>query len=133
MLKHLNMKKLFVAIFSISLILFLSNCHTPKQITTNNPPPPKVEDVKKPAVTYKTDITAVIMSNCTPCHIPSLGGKKTPLDNFASVQKDVDSIISRISRNPNERGFMPWRGAVKLSEANISLFKQWKEAGTPEQ
>ncbi len=128
------MKKYFIAFFSVSTVLILSNCHTPKQTQTTTTPSQNTE-VKQPvaSVTYKTDVSAVIMSNCTPCHIPALGGKKTPFDNYASVKNDIDSIIIRVSKNPGERGFMPFKAAVKLSDANINVFKQWRDAGTPEQ
>src|SRR5215207_1484269 len=61
-----------------------------------------------PKVSYATNVQPVISSNCGPCHIPP-GGKITALNTYASAKENIDSIIVRIQRNPNEKGFMPFK------------------------
>lgn len=112
------MKKIFVLMLAGSLALILSNCGASKKATGE--PAPKM--------TYETNMTAVIMNNCTPCHIPSKGGNKRPYDNYANVKQDIDEIIRRIELNPGDRGFMPFKKS-KLSDSTIAVFKQWKTDG----
>lgn len=81
--------------------------------------------------TYETDMTALIMNNCTPCHI-SPSGKKKPLDNYASVKTEIDEIIRRIELNPSDKGFMPFKSKTKLSDSTINAFKKWRDDGLAE-
>ncbi len=79
---------------------------------------------------YTTDIKPLLVANCTPCHFPP-NGRKKPLDNYASAKENIDDIIGRIVKNPDERGFMPMRHP-KLSDSVIHVFKQWKMDGLAE-
>ncbi|HMT75158.1 MAG TPA: hypothetical protein PKA77_13885 [Chitinophagaceae bacterium] len=81
---------------------------------------------------YANDISALVVSNCSPCHIPANGGKKKPYDSYANVKTDIDEIIRRIELNPGEKGFMPMRKTTKLSDSVIAVFKKWKEDGLGE-
>lgn len=112
------MKKYFVLGLAISSVFILSNCSSAKKTTAT----------EVPKTTYESNMTAVITSNCSPCHIPAKGGNKRPYDNFANVKSDIDEIIRRIELNPGERGFMPFKKA-KLSDSTIAVFKQWKADG----
>ena len=75
------------------------------------------------------EVQAVITWNRSPCHIPAKGGNKRPYDNFINVKTDIDEIIRRIELQPTEKGFMPFRKSVKLSDSTIAIFKQWKADG----
>jgi hypothetical protein len=42
-------------------------------------------------------------------------GKAKPLDTYAAVKANIDTILARIQKKPNEKGFMPVR-RPKLSD-----------------
>ena len=109
------MRKCFVLITLVTAALVLANCGSSKKAVA-----------AIPKLTYETSMQAVITSNCSPCHIPAKGGNKRPYDNFINVKTDIDEIIRRIELQPTEKGFMPFRKSVKLSDSTIAIFKQWK-------
>ena len=84
----------------------------------------------KSKVTYDKNIKPMMQASCTPCHFPPDGNKKA-YNNYTAVKTDIDEILSRIQRNPGEKGFMPSRHA-KLSDSTITVFKQWKTDGLKE-
>jgi nitrate/TMAO reductase-like tetraheme cytochrome c subunit len=112
------MKKYLVLGLAITSVFILSNCSSTKKTTAT----------EIPKSTYETHMTSVIMSHCSPCHIPEKGGNKRAYDNFANVKTDIDEMIRRIELNPGDRGFMPFKRA-KLADSTISIFKQWKADG----
>lgn len=69
-------------------------------------------------------IQPLMVANCSPCHMPPKGNK-TPYNTYAAVKTDIDDILARIQKNPNEKGFMPMRHP-KLSDSTISVFAKWK-------
>ncbi|HYH15968.1 MAG TPA: hypothetical protein VD794_12140 [Flavisolibacter sp.] len=81
-------------------------------------------------VTYVANVQPIVVGNCAPCHIPTQGNKK-PYDTYASVKADIDEIITRIQKNPGERGFMPMRHP-KLADSTILVFVNWKKDGLVE-
>ena len=83
---------------------------------------------KVPLLTYETNIQQLVTEKCSPCHIPSKGGNKLPLDSYDAVKNNIDSVIGRITRMPGEKGFMPFK-RPKLSDSTILVFKQWKADG----
>ncbi len=113
------MKKFYVSSLIVMMAMFLSYCHTAKKAAAAAP------------VTYEASIQPIVMSSCAPCHVPSKGGNKEPLDVYANAKKDIDDIIRRVQLNPEERGFMPMRHP-KLSDSTITVFKKWKESGLAE-
>ena len=113
------MKKYFVLTGIAIIAIVFSNCNSAK----------KTAVTVVPKSTYTTDVSAVLMSNCAPCHIPAKGGNKKPYDNFANTKADIDEIIRRIEMNPGERGFMPFKKTAKLSDSTIALFKKWRDDG----
>lgn len=107
-------------IFSILFIaIFFSYCSSSKKASGAAP------------LTYETSLVSIINEKCTPCHIPEKGGKVKPLNTYEAVRADIDDIIRRISLNPGEKGFMPFKHD-KLSDSTIAVFKQWKEDGLRE-
>jgi mono/diheme cytochrome c family protein len=114
------MKKIFVSSLMIIMAMFLSYCHTAKKAAA-----------AAPVVSYESNIQPLIMASCAPCHVPSKGGNKEALDNYGNAKKDIDDIIRRIQLNPDEKGFMPMKHP-KMSDADIAVFKAWKETGLTE-
>ena len=114
------MKKLSILFVLGSAALILSNCGPSKKATAS-----------VPKLTYEGNLQAVIVANCSPCHIPSKGGNKRPYDNYANVKSDIDDMIKRIDLNPTDRGFMPFKRG-KLSDSTINVFKQWRADGALE-
>lgn len=117
------MKKYLVAAGIIIVALILVNCNPSKKVAETTPPPPP------PKLTYTTNLSMVIMNNCVPCHIPARGGRKKPYDTYAAVSADIDEIIRRISLNPTDKGFMPFKATSRLPDSTIAIFKQWKADG----
>ncbi len=114
------MKKTMVFVALAGLTFTLSYCSASKKSAK-----------KAVAMSYETNVKEIIEANCAPCHFPSKGGNKEPLDSYASVSKHIDDILRRIQLNPSDRGFMPNRRA-KLSESTIEVLKDWKASGMHE-
>jgi hypothetical protein len=83
--------------------------------------------MKAPAVTYDANVQPLMVSNCSPCHFPPKGNKKA-YNNYTAVKSDIDSILIRINKNPNEKGFMPFKHP-KLADSTINVLVQWKKDG----
>lgn len=78
-------------------------------------------------VNYTTDVQPLITMHCSPCHIPPKGNKEA-LNTYEAVKAHIDETISRINKNPDEKGFMPFKHP-KLSDSTINVFVKWKEDG----
>jgi len=120
------MKKIFIlgVVIGGSVILF-SNCHSGKKSMKEAP------TTTTSAVSYSSGLKSIVAANCSPCHIPEKGGNKKAFDSYEAVRANIDSMISRIERNPDDKGFMPFK-RPKLSDSTIAVFKQWRDAGKPE-
>jgi hypothetical protein len=118
--KITNMKKCFALLGIVAAVFTFSNCNPARKASTTAPVVAKA--------TYASDVTTVIMSNCTPCHVPAKGGNKKPYDNYANAKTDIDEILRRIQLNPGDKGFMPFKHP-KLNDSTINVFKKWKEDG----
>jgi hypothetical protein len=104
-----------VSLSLLALIVFiLPFCTSSKKSSKN----------KVAKVTYMSHIQPLMVANCSPCHMPPKGNK-TPYNTYAAVKTDIDDILARIQKNPNEKGFMPMRHP-KLSDSTISVFAKWK-------
>ena len=112
------MKKIQVLVILGITSLLLTYCSASKKASK-----------KIPKTTFSADLSAVIASSCSPCHIPAKGGNKKPFDNYANVSKDIDEMIRRIELNPTDKGFMPFKKQAKLSDSTIAVFKKWKTDG----
>ncbi|MEO5592775.1 MAG: hypothetical protein ABIR15_04700 [Chitinophagaceae bacterium] len=115
------MKKLYVSSLIVMMAVFFSYCHTAK----------KAAAPATAALTYETNIQPIIVSSCSPCHIPAKGGNKEALDTYTNVTKEIDGVLRRIQLNPDEKGFMPFKHP-KLSDSTIAVIKQWKDSGMAE-
>ena len=112
------MKRYYVLTAMVMTSILLSYCHSAKKAMAS-----------KTKSTYENNLLPVIMANCSPCHIPSKGGNKTPYDNYANVNKNIDEMIRRIQLNPTDKGFMPFKKTTRLSDSTIDVFKKWKADG----
>ena len=118
------MKKYLIVMSIIAIVVVFTNCN-PSKKTTSTP------DTTTPVVaklTYSNEVSTVIMNNCSPCHIPSKGGNKKAYDNYANTKADIDEIIRRITLNPTDKGFMPFKHP-KLPDSTIAVFTRWKADG----
>ena len=102
--------------------LVLCNCHTSKKTA---------KSTTAPAVTFSGNVKSLVETKCAPCHIPEKGGNKKALNNYDNLKSSIGDVITRIHLNPTDRGFMPARNP-KLSDEEIAVFTQWRDAGTPE-
>lgn len=108
---------------AVIVAMMFSNCGPSKKAATGTTP-------AKADVTFEANVLPIIQSNCAPCHI-SGQGKKSALNQYGNAKSEIDDIISRISKQKGEHGFMPMRGE-KLSENLIQTFKDWKDQGLVE-
>ena len=115
------MRKLAVLLLLFAAVL-LTYCSTSKKAPATAAAPSKV--------TYVAHVQPIIAGNCTPCHIPP--GNKKAYNSYAAVKGDIDEIITRIQKNPGEKGFMPMRHP-KLADSTILVFVNWKKDGLQEQ
>ncbi|MEP6711299.1 MAG: hypothetical protein ABJA37_02730, partial [Ferruginibacter sp.] len=113
------MKKLLI-ILVLGLPMLFQFCSSTK----------KAQAVKASNITYMANVQDLVMGNCSPCHIPPKGFKK-PFDNYNAVMQNIDEIIERIKKQPDEKGFMPFKHS-RLPDSTILVFENWKKAGTPE-
>jgi hypothetical protein len=115
------MKKFLFILTLCGLVFALVNCN-----------PARTATGAVPKATYEADLAPVIMSNCSPCHIPAKGGNKKAYDNYGNVRTDIDEILRRIQLNPGEKGFMPFRKTEKLPDSIIQVFRKFRDDGTLE-
>jgi len=121
-------KYVFLAALICLAVILFSNCHSSKKTTSSTTTTPTATT---PAVTYASTVKSVVETNCTPCHFPAKGGSKKPLDTYENLKGSIDDAIRRIQLNPTDMGFMPMMHQ-KLSDSTIAVFKQWRDAGTPQ-
>ena len=117
------MKKFFIlSLVAVASMVFV-NCNPGKKITE------ETGTVVVAKSTYEGHLSTMIVSNCSPCHIPSKGGRKKPYDNYANVKTDIDEMIRRMELNPTDPGFMPFKAKTKLPDSTINAFKKWRDDG----
>src|SRR5436305_7777965 len=104
------MRKIYVVLILTGLFVF-QYCSSSKKAAK--------QAAAHPSVTYAANIQQVVATSCSPCHIAGKGNKKS-LDNYTAASSNIDDILSRIQRNPGEKGFMPAMHP-KLDDATINL------------
>jgi len=110
------MKKGILFLFLVMIVVF-EFCTSAK----------KSQTVVVPKTTYEASVQQVISANCSPCHIPPKGNKKA-LNTYAAAKGEIDEMIARINKNPDEKGFMPFKHP-KLPDSTIQVFVKWKNDG----
>lgn len=109
-------------LFVLTILLF-QFCTSSRKTSTGNS--------DNPSVTYVRDVQPLMVSHCSPCHFPPKGFKEA-LNEFEPVRNNIDEIIRRVSLQPGDKGFMPFKHE-KLSDSSIKLFVMWKEQGLKKQ
>jgi hypothetical protein len=112
------MKK-FLFVFALSLAMIFQFCTGARKAR-----------LAASKTTYTNQVQPIIAATCSPCHIPP-GGNKKALNTYTAAKENIDSIIVRINKNPNEKGFMPFKHP-KLPDSTIQVFVKWKADGLPE-
>ena len=132
------MNRISLALTAFAIILFAacSQKATPtKNVVETQKETPKAvvvtETPKSNKVTYEGAVQPLILAKCTPCHLPSKGGRKADFETFGNAVKYSADMVIRIQENPGEQGFMPFKGA-KLSADEIAVFKKWLSDGFQE-
>jgi hypothetical protein len=118
--KNQTMKKFLLVISFAFSIGVITQCSSSKKATA-----------KPQVITYTNNIQPIILSNCTPCHFPDKGGRAKSLNSYSAAKDNSDEIIRRVSLQPAEKGFMPFKHP-RLSDSTINVFRQWKEGGLVE-
>ena len=83
---------------------------------------------KATATTYTLDVAPLIQAKCSPCHLPSKGGRKASFETYEAAKKYGPDMVTRIHLNPGDRGFMPFKNP-KLPAEEIAVFKKWVDDG----
>ncbi len=117
------MKNIYLSV-TVFVVLVFAACSKKISPAKTVSEPPKII-----MTTYAVDILPLIQMKCSPCHLPSKGGNKPNFENYISAQKSGAEMVSRIERNPGERGFMPFRQPTKLTVEEIAVFKKWLSDG----
>lgn len=117
------MKKISIVCIVFSVLLFAA-CAKKNSA-------PSASKAKVVPTTYTTDIMPLMQAKCTPCHIPSKGGRKANFETYESTKKYGADILARVQLNPTDRGFMPMKHD-KLSAEEIALIKKWNDDGLME-
>lgn len=113
------MKKLLPVVLFMGTVVVFEFCSSSKK-TQNS----------APKITYASNVQQTIAGNCSPCHVGA-NAKSGHLDSYDAAKSHIDDIIRRISLNPTDKGFMPFKHA-KLPDSTIQVFVKWREAGTPQ-
>jgi tetratricopeptide (TPR) repeat protein len=87
-------------------------------------------------VTFNHDIAPLVHRSCTPCHRPGEAGPFSLL-TYADVKKRARQIVKVTSSRymppwPPEPGYGEFVGERRLRDEEVTLFRRWLDAGTPE-
>jgi hypothetical protein len=94
---------------------------------------PKAAPVQSnvPKTSFATDVNPIIQNNCSPCHIPSKGGRMANFDSYDSSKKYITSMIVRVQLDPSDVKFMPFKlKKPALTAAQIQTLKNWQLNGS---
>ena len=109
------MKKVFL-ILTLMAVTFFIACSK------------KAHPAKVRPTTYTMDIAPLLQAKCTPCHLPSRGGRKANFETYESAKGYAAEMLDRVMIAPGQRGFMPQKNE-KLPETEIALIKKWIDQG----
>lgn len=118
-MKTKNISFIVLVIFVASTLQY---CGTAKNSTKK----------KKNLISYAERISPIMENSCAPCHYPETGKKKL-LDTYEATKENIVSILDRVEREKNARGFMP-RGSKNphFTPDQIQLLKDWMSEGMAE-
>ena len=124
------MKKFFFATSILMFVVFVA-CSPKTAPTTTSTPTTEPDSPKMMATTFSGEVHPLILSKCSPCHLPSKGGFKANFEIYESAKKYGADMVMRIQLNPTDKGFMPFKHD-KLSPDEIDVFKKWVADGMQE-
>ncbi|MBS1743265.1 MAG: hypothetical protein JST81_09540 [Bacteroidetes bacterium] len=119
------MKRIFLASMSALIVLSCSHKVSGSGASMNT----KANDKPESDATsmYASAIKPIIEAKCTPCHFPDQGGNKESLNSYTAVSNNINEILLRVEKKPDERGFMPFRSKKEpLTAAEIASLKSFK-------
>ena len=133
--------RLSILISSIIWLFFIccSANEKPREATQADKPANETVDqqdekleVMSPAdiTTYERDIKPILVTACTPCHLPG-GVNPNNWDNYTATKYKIAIILDRVNRDTATVKFMP-KGRPKLSAETIAILRKWVKDGTPE-
>src|SRR5215213_5244123 len=99
----------------LSVLLLLVTAFTLQYCSSTR----KASKAQEAKITYAANVQPLMVANCSPCHFPPKGNKKA-YDTYLAVKTDIDSILVRVNKNPNEKGFMPFKHP-KLPDSTINV------------
>ena len=90
----------------------------------------KTEVPAAPKITYVSNIKPIVDVSCSPCHIPSKGGKVKNLDSYDSTKKYIGAMIARVELDSTHPKFMPFKmKKPPLTKTEIAALKTWQSNG----
>lgn len=120
------MKRLSTPLILLVAVFFMACAKKNTPSVTTEPAKPVANATK-----FTVSVQPLLQAKCSPCHIPSKGGRKADFDSYASAVKYGAEMITRIEKNTTDRGFMPFKNA-KLSTDEIAVIKKWVSDGMVE-
>ena len=117
------MKKVCLAVSAVMVFIACS----PKVSSSSS----STSDKKKTDANalYNSEVKSIVEAKCTPCHFPDQGGNKAALNSFDAVSGHISEMIERVQKNPDERGFMPFKSKKPpLTAAEIASLKAFQSA-----
>ena len=86
-------------------------------------------------VTFNRDIAPIVFKYCSPCHRP---GEAAPFsllnyEDTAKFARQIAYMTEKRTMPPwlPEPGELKFQGEMRLTDAQIALFKRWADAGAP--
>src|SRR5436190_6911329 len=89
-----------------------------------------------PIITFNKDIAPILFEHCASCHRPG-GGAPFNLLTYDNARQRA-ALMAQVTRRrymppwKPEAGFGDFVGERRLTGAEIALFEQWVESGSPE-
>jgi len=105
-----------LALTLIATIVVFEFCSSSKKVQTT-----------VPKTSYASHVQSIVTNNCSPCHVGA-NAKQKLLNSYDAVKNNIDDIITRIHKNPGEKGYMPFK-RPKLADSTIQVFEKWKAEG----
>lgn len=82
-------------------------------------------------VTFSSDVSPIISSNCLQCHSQAANMGNVILEGYTQIKIYADNgqLYGVVSHS---QGFSPMpKNMAKLSDCNIAIIKKWIDSGSP--
>jgi hypothetical protein len=75
-------------------------------------------------------VKPIIDAKCSPCHIPSKGGKVANLDGYELAKNNITEMLVRVQLDSTHAKFMPFKNKKPaLTAIEIGTLKSWQSGG----